>query len=84
LTNTVQRRYSVQEIDELRRVLEYRWMFGSCVISNGPRVGRCYREAEKTAAVEELVRTAMLAGLTAKNIVDAENKPNVKLRRDVD
>lgn len=66
-----ERVYTVREIDDLRRVVERKYLFGSY---GGRRVGisRAYHEAEKVKAVEEMVRTHMLAGHTAADLLESE------------
>lgn len=70
------RSYTVREIDDLRIACENKWLFG--VYDTRPRNGfsvrssRPYRGSEKTRAVEEMVRTHMLAGHTAKDLWDSE------------
>jgi hypothetical protein len=73
-------RYSVREIDDLRRVCEERYLWGSTYTppfepgeTSRVRHGRSYKESDKNAAVEEMVRTFMLAGVTAADI-RAEDK----------
>ncbi len=66
------RAYTVHEIDALRLTVESKWLFGSYTPSN-TQFSRHYREAEKTQCVEELVRTYMLAGLTAEDLIASEN-----------
>lgn len=70
--------YTVQELDALRRAVEARWLFGTCAPpGSGWRMSRQYQGAEKDKAVEELVRTHMLAGHTAQ---DLENEDLPKFR----
>lgn len=71
---TSARRYSVKEIDELRAACERRWLFGTTASGNGIRIGRTFRESEKDKCVEELVRTYMLAGLTAEDIYETDRR----------
>ena len=61
-----ERAYTVKEIDELREACETRWLFGTTVPREG--WGRHYRPEEKAVAVEEIVRTHMLAGHTAADL----------------
>ncbi len=63
----MERTYTVREID----ALEKRWLFGTSVLK-GTSHGRCYNEKEKTACVEELVRTHMLAGHVSDDIYKAD------------
>jgi hypothetical protein len=73
----MERAYTVQEIDNLRRACEMRWLYGTTKLSPGGGFSRCYREEEKSNGVENLVRTYMIAGKTAQDIRDADNEvPN--------
>lgn len=67
------RAYTVNEVDELRRAVRNRHLWGSY---RGPS-GYCtssisYNEAEMTKNVEEIVRTHMLAGHTASDLILSE------------
>lgn len=76
------RAYTVKELDALRRVVERKWSFG--VYGEMPEpightpgqsysyTGRSYYGNEMTEAVEELVRTHMLAGHTAEDLIASE------------
>ena len=66
------RRYTVQEIDDLRRACCERWLYGTTNISSG-RFSRQYQQHDKDKGVEELVRTCMMAGITAIDIYDKDN-----------
>lgn len=66
------RRYTVAEIDELRRAVETRWLYGTSVIQPDGTFSRQYMAGEKESAVEKLVRTHMLAGHVAKDIYEAD------------
>ena len=68
-----ERTYTVKEIDDLRSVCETRYLYGSTVLNGGMRMSRGYRERDKVLAVEEMVRTHMVAGHTAQDIIDADN-----------
>lgn len=68
----MQRAYTLAEIDALRRALETRYLYGTTNLGTGQQMSRTYRETEKTVAVEESVRTAMLAGLTADDYYEAD------------
>jgi len=69
-----ERKYSVSEINELRRAVEYKWLFGSYTphFNEGGSCSRSYHEEEKTKAVEEIVRTHMIAGHTAEDLYASE------------
>jgi hypothetical protein len=75
------RAYTVKEIDALRACCDNKYLWGNY---NGPlfyedEKGRkrspisipC-REPEKSVAVEEMVRTFMLAGKTADELIESE------------
>lgn len=70
-----ERKYTVKEIDELRDVMEHKYLFGRYNHDyrvSGPRMGRNYYEKDKLVAVEEMVRTAMLGGITAADCVASQ------------
>ena len=66
------RAYTVAEIDALRRACELRYLYGTTRTTNLSGASRSYREDEKIKAVEEMVRTYMLAGKVAQDIYDAD------------
>jgi len=63
------RSYTVTEIDALRSACETKWLFGSFRTPEGFRVSRNYTGSEKDIGVEQLVRTYMVAGLTADDLL---------------
>lgn len=71
------RAYTVQELDALREVVKCRLLFGWYQL---PRLKttwvshRSYGEGEKVKAVEEMVRTHMLAGHTADDLIKSEDE----------
>lgn len=65
------RAYTVDEIDQLRIVVENKWLFGSYKL-DGVSFSRSYKEEERAAAVEQMVRTHMFAGHTAQDLLDSE------------
>lgn len=69
-----ERACTVKELDALRRVVEWHWLFGSYVPGCSRFNGRSYKNEEKTKCVEELVRTHMLAGHTAEDLIVSENE----------
>ncbi len=69
-----ERAYTVAEIDDLRRVLRERYMWGTCAPFEGSRISRSYQAAEMILEVEEQTRTAMLAGLTADDFRKADRE----------
>lgn len=70
-----ERAYTVREIDALRQACETRWLYGTTNLSGrgGGFCSRQYRSEEKDAGVEQMVRTYMVAGITADDIY-AEDK----------
>jgi len=69
----IQRVYTVNEIDELRHVVEERCEFGSCAPTQKGRVSRrSYMPGELEREVEEKVRTHMLAGHVAQDLVNED------------
>jgi len=68
------KQYTVKEIDELRRVCRDRFLFGTSYWNKrGNRISRASREVDGERIVEERVRTYILVGITAKEIL-AEDK----------
>lgn len=67
-----ERKYSVSELDALRSAVSNKWLFGNYNISTNGQISRSYREEEKTKVVEEIVRTHMLAGHTADDLLASE------------
>lgn len=72
------RKYTVEELNALRNVYTKRWLYGTSLPEDGEGWGwsRTYTEQEKVKCVEELVRTAMLAGITAEEVYEADRKKN--------
>lgn len=65
--------YSVQELEALRRAVENKYLYGSYSPAHGSgMMSRSYKEAEKAIVVEEQVRTHMMAGHTAKDLIGIE------------
>jgi hypothetical protein len=69
-----ERSYTVREIDALRAACEERYLFGSCAPTSEGRSSMSYREEEKAVAVEEMVRTHMIAGHVAQDLIDADTE----------
>ena len=73
-----ERRYTVKEIDELREVCDMRYVWGTTVLGFDPTGGihhsRTYREIERVTAVEQMIRTYMMAGITAKQIREEDKR----------
>lgn len=74
----VSRRYTVREIDELRVACGERYLFGTTYFefdaTGATSWSRTYREKEAVVAVEGMVRTYMLAGITAKQIWEEDKR----------
>lgn len=67
------KKYTVSEIDALRQVINNKWLYGTYnhnQINSG--MSRIYYEEEKNKCVEELVRTSMMAGHTAEDLLASE------------
>lgn len=71
----MERKYSVQELNELRRLCEHKWLFGTYMPTNSCGFSRSYQEIDKIKAVEEMVRTHMIAGHTAEDLRNSETRP---------
>ena len=71
-----ERRYTVGEIDNLRAACEMRFFYGT----TAPRedFSASYDPNEKNKAVEEMVRTYMLAGITADDIRKADDEATAR------
>lgn len=67
-----ERKYSVTEIDNLRKACEHKWLWGTYRPVSTRGFSRSYKEGEKTTCVEQLVRTHMLAGHTADDLYASE------------
>lgn len=80
----MERSYTVKEIDDLRKACKNKWLWG---YYNGPRCVETfdsngniiklnpscsYNQQDLDKGVEELVRTHMLAGHTAQDLLDSE------------
>lgn len=74
-----QRQYSAKEIDDLREFCGRRYDFGSCYddaifCDHGCAMGRGYSESERAVEVEQQVRTFMIAGVTAQDLLDEDKQ----------
>lgn len=67
-----ERSYTISELDALRQAVDTKWLFGTYYPPLSGGSSRSYFEHERTKAVEELVRTHMLAGHTANDLYDSE------------
>lgn len=75
------RAYTVHELDALRRVVESKWLYGWYRKPNlefGFIGAPAYDPNEKVKAVEEMVRTHMLAGHTADDLVKSEDEARAR------
>lgn len=75
------RKYSYSDIQALRAVCERIWLYG-----DQPSLGMCgfsrsYKESEKDHGVEQLVRTNMMAGITAEDIYASQRKRAAVMRK---
>ena len=70
------KKYSVADIDDLRRTVEQIYLWGNTILTAGASVSRCYRPEEKETAVEERVRTYMLAGITGQDLRNRDAIPS--------
>jgi len=68
------RAYTVAEIDALRQLCESKYLFGTFFPKSIGFCSRSFRESDKILAVEEMVRTYMLAGITANDIQQQANQ----------
>jgi len=62
------RAYTVAEIDALRGACKCRWLYGTTRLSSQGGMSRSYGPGELDAAVEQMVRTYMMAGIVAEDI----------------
>ncbi len=66
-----ERSYTVAEIGQMRSAVEFRWLYG-CKLSERPEnqvlSSGSYSEGEKVKAVEEQLRTYMLAGVDPEEL----------------
>lgn len=68
----MERAYTVSEIDYLRRVIANKWLFGGYGQLSHGGCSHSFRQEEMDVAVEQLVRTSMLAGHTAEDLLASE------------
>jgi hypothetical protein len=68
------RQYSVFELDHLRSVVEHKYLFGTYGVRIGNSSSRSFDEAKKAVCVEEMVRTHMIAGHTAEDLIASESE----------
>ena len=69
------RKYSVAEIDRMRAAVAHKWLWGrpidtSCEGLARVHTSRVFKSKEKTVAVEEMLRTYMLAGIGPEELED--------------
>jgi hypothetical protein len=69
-----ERAYTVKEIDALRRACRERVIWGSSVMSHlyRGRSSGSYKASEADQKAEEMVRTFMLAGITAEQVKEQD------------
>jgi len=70
------RKYSVHELDALRRAVENKYLWGSHLSTGYSGMSRSYNYQDKTKYVEETVRTHMIAGHTAEDLIASEQLPS--------
>lgn len=77
----MERAYMLKEIDDLRQLCRDKWTYGSFFpdFASG-QIGRTWYGSERDIGTEELVRTYMLAGITAEQI-RAEHAETVERTR---
>lgn len=80
-TTAIKRAYTVHEIDKLRQVCGDRWLFGTTCFDCSPGLSRAYKEVDKDRAVEEMVRTYMVAGITAEDILEADREKCLRRKK---
>lgn len=80
------RRYTVAEIDALRRAVanKYLWGFYSGPPEATHYSSRNFKEADMEKIVEERVRTHMLAGHTAEELTASDNDQRIEHGRLLD
>lgn len=66
------RKYSVAEIDALRHAYGNKYLWGSFSLRPQGGFSRSYKEEEKVSIVEQYVRIAMIAGITADELYASE------------
>lgn len=65
-----EKRYTAAEVSELRRAVENKYLYGRYGGPLGTHGrSRAYRESDMVAAVEEMVRTHMMAGHVAADLL---------------
>lgn len=77
------RAYTLAEIDQLRAVVKTEYLFGLYAGRPG-RMSRSYQEVELNQIVEERVRTFMLAGVTADDLLNEEKRKSDETQAQID
>lgn len=65
----MERIYTVAEIEALRQAIENKYLFGTYRGPTGNFQSQAYNETEKASVIEQRVRTHMLAGHTADDLL---------------
>jgi hypothetical protein len=76
----LERSYTVSEVDALRTALEKRFLFGSCAPNHKGRSSLSYTEEEMAEVVEHRLRTHMIAGHVAQNLIDEDVRKELERR----
>lgn len=72
-----ERSYTVKEIDDLRSVCRCRFIFGTCVLVKS-QGSHGYPADVEQKAVEEIVRTHMIAGHVAQDLIDEDQRKSAE------
>lgn len=66
-----ERSYTIKEIDEIRKRVEFKYLFGKYRLRGScSSIGRTYTQQELDNHIEQRTRTIMMAGLTADDLID--------------
>lgn len=69
-----ERAYTVREIDALRSACRDKVLWGSYSGPDGDVVSQIFGRGEVESRAEEMVRTFMLAGLTARDLLASDER----------
>ena len=64
--------YTVKELDELRTCVYHRVLFGTCVFGSKSHCSRSFSPGEAEGVTEKRLRTHMLAGHVAQDLINAD------------